>query len=127
MPARVGRIAFPLAYQAIWLLVLLSARAVATSDFQTVNFLLRWQGGVANTNCSCANASSSSFACSSGNGDWNGGVLSFMDPLAGSSKPYLPVALDLVISGFFNCNNMTHPAQAIVLLQVRTLSFFCFL
>lgn len=114
----------PAVLHALLLLVLTIASSGAKKDpandgFQTINFAIDWTGGVPSPACnSCV---STSFACSDGRGTWDGGVLNFMDPFEGpsSGKTFLPIAVNLTINGYFNCNGSAF-RQMYLLMQVRS-------
>lgn len=99
------------------------ACARAQNDYETINFAINWAGGIPSPACnSCVPAS---FACSDGDGAWNGGVLDFMDPYPGpvSGKTILPIAVNLTITGFFNCNSSSF-RQMYLFMQVRLTCLF---
>ena len=102
----------------------LIACARAQNDgYEIINFTINWAGGVPSTACnSCV---PTSFACSDGEGAWNGGVLEFMDPYPGpvNGKTILPIAVNLTITGFFNCNSSSF-RQMYLFMQVRLTRLF---
>lgn len=94
------------------------ATTVQSDGYYVINFTIDWTGGMPSPACnSCTPAS---FACSDGRGAWNGGALNFMDPFQGSEtgKTFLPIAVNLTITGYFNCDNSSF-RQMYLLMAVR--------